>query len=167
MTKSNLSQSIYRVVLLKRGFNIHLQNVSTQVSLRNPRRLTLGRNVLLLVKVLHAQELFYAMDQSVLKQKQAMLSNGFIERTHFQDVLTLSQTSPGFYVSAVQAAFENTVGKGEIARNEQFLLFPQCFLTFWRTFFHFHKIKNCRPQTISVWKRLKFVVWVRVKARPV
>ena len=26
------------------------------------------------------------------------------------------------------AAFENIVGKGEIARNEQFLLFPQCFL---------------------------------------
>ena len=32
-------------------------------------------------------------------------------------------------------AFENTVGKGEIARNEQFLLFPQRFLPFWRTFF--------------------------------
>ena len=27
-----------------------------------------------------------------------------------------------------QAAFENIVGKGEIARNERFLLFPQCFL---------------------------------------
>ena len=27
-----------------------------------------------------------------------------------------------------QSAFENIVGKGEIARNEQFLLFPQCFL---------------------------------------
>ena len=27
-----------------------------------------------------------------------------------------------------QTAFENIVGKGEIARNEQFLLFPQCFL---------------------------------------
>ena len=25
---------------------------------------------------------------------------------------------------------ENTVGKGEIAHNEQFLLFPQCFLPF-------------------------------------
>ena len=25
--------------------------------------------------------------------------------------------------------FENTVGKGEIARNKQFLLFPQCFST--------------------------------------
>ena len=28
----------------------------------------------------------------------------------------------------LQTAFENIVGKGEIARNEQFLLFPQCFL---------------------------------------
>ena len=27
-----------------------------------------------------------------------------------------------------QTAFENIVGKAEIARNEQFLLFPQCFL---------------------------------------
>ena len=27
-----------------------------------------------------------------------------------------------------QTAFEIIVGKGEIARNEQFLLFPQCFL---------------------------------------
>ena len=25
-------------------------------------------------------------------------------------------------------SLENTVGKGEIARNEQFLFFPQCFL---------------------------------------
>ena len=46
--------------------------------------------------------------------------------------LTLPQTSPGFYVS-----FENTVGKGEIARNTEFLLFPQRFLHFWRTFCHF------------------------------
>ena len=27
-----------------------------------------------------------------------------------------------------QTAFENMMGKEEIARNEQFLLFPQCFL---------------------------------------
>ena len=27
-----------------------------------------------------------------------------------------------------QTALENIVGKAEIARNEQFLLFPQCFL---------------------------------------
>ena len=77
--------------------------------------------------------------------------------------LTFSQTSPGSYVSAEQV-FENTVGKGEIARNEQFLLFPQCFLSIWRTFCHFHQIWNCRLQTLSVWNSLKFVVWERVKS---
>ena len=34
-------------------------------------------------------------------------------------------------------SFENTVGKGEIAHNEQFLLFPRCFLPVWRTFLPF------------------------------
>ena len=43
--------------------------------------------------------------------------------------------------------FENTEGKGEIARKEQFLLFLQCFLP------------NCRLQTLTVWEGLKFVVW--------
>ena len=36
--------------------------------------------------------------------------------------------------------FENHVGKGEIARNEQFLLYPQCFLPVWRAFCHFQQI---------------------------
>ena len=36
--------------------------------------------------------------------------------------------------------FENAVGKGEIARNEQYLLFPQCFLPVWINFFHFCQI---------------------------
>ena len=67
-------------------------------------------------------------------------------------------TCPGFYKS-----FENAVGKEEIARNEQFLLFPPCFLTVWITFSHVYQISNCRLQTLSVWKSLKFVVWERVK----
>ena len=37
-------------------------------------------------------------------------------------------------------SFKNTVGKGEIACNEQFLLLPQCFLPIWRTFYQFHQI---------------------------
>ena len=37
-------------------------------------------------------------------------------------------------------SFENTLGKGEIAHNEQFLLFPQCFLPIWRTLCHFHQV---------------------------
>ena len=30
-------------------------------------------------------------------------------------------------------------------------------------FLPFHQVKNCRLQTLSVWKSLKFVVWERVK----
>ena len=33
-----------------------------------------------------------------------------------------------FLTHQQQIAFENIVGKEEIARHEQFLLFPQCFL---------------------------------------
>ena len=68
-----------------------------------------------------------------------------------QKCLTLSQTSPGFYVSEIQV-FENTVGKGEIARNEQFLLFPQCFLILWRTYCHFSssvKLSSAKPLNLE------------------
>ena len=54
-------------------------------------------------------------------------------------------------------SFENTVGKGEIARYE-------CFLTVMRTSSHFHQNQNCRLQTLSIWKSLKFVVWERIKS---
>ena len=37
------------------------------------------------------------------------------------------------------------------------------FLPVWRTSCYFHQIQDCRLQTISVWKSLKFVVWERVK----
>ena len=54
------------------------------------------------------------------------------------DNLTLSQTSPGFYVSAAQV-FENAVGKGEIARNEQFLFSHGVFHLFEELSFIFIK----------------------------
>ena len=50
--------------------------------------------------------------------------------THFSELssfdLTLSQTSPCFHLSAIMS-IEKIEGKGEIAHNEQFLLFPKCF----------------------------------------
>ena len=47
--------------------------------------------------------------------------------------------------------FENTVGKGEIARNEKFLLSTQCFFfTFKIAFSHFYQISNYRLPTLSV-----------------
>ena len=59
--------------------------------------------------------------------------------------------------------FENTVGKGGIGHNEQFLICPRRFLTVWISFYHFQLIQNCRLQILSVWKSLKFVVWERAK----
>ena len=38
-----------------------------------------------------------------------------------------------FLISLQKRSFENTVGKGEMACQEQFLLFLQCLLPVWRT----------------------------------
>ena len=47
--------------------------------------------------------------------------------------ITLTQASPDFYTSGYNF-FDDTMGKGEIARNEQFLFFPECFLPFLQIF---------------------------------
>ena len=70
-------------------------------------------------------------------------------------------SKPWFLRVCSTSLFENTVGKGEIARNEQFLLFPVFFN--WRTFCHFYQISYCRLQTLSIWKSLKSDTWERVK----
>ena len=61
--------------------------------------------------------------------------------------LTLSKTSPAFHMSATEV-FENTVGKGEIARNEQFLLFTTVFSNHFENFLLFQikfEFVICRP----------------------
>ena len=45
----------------------------------------------------------------------------------YRQHLNPSQTSPCF-MCPQNKSFENTSGKGEIALNEQFILFPRCFL---------------------------------------
>ena len=71
-------------------------------------------------------------------------------------VLTLLKQLSLCFMHLQFKSFENTVGKGEIAHNEQFLLSPFCFLNFWRTLYHFHQILNCILQTLSFWKSFKF-----------
>ena len=44
-----------------------------------------------------------------------------------------------------ETAFENIVGKEEIARNEQFLLFPQCFLLNKKNVFPFVNTFDIKP----------------------
>ena len=64
---------------------------------------------------------------------------GEIEVTNTISFLTHSHTMTPFDAPG-KKPFENTVGKGEIAHNEQFLLFPQCFLPIWITLCHFRQI---------------------------
>ena len=45
-----------------------------------------------------------------------------------ENYLTHSHTMTPFDAPGKNKPFKNTVGKGEIARNEQFPFFPQCFL---------------------------------------
>ena len=54
-------------------------------------------------------------------------------------------------------SFKKSVGKGEIAHNKQFLLFPQCFLVFMKNFHHFHQIQNDRLQILSILTNLEIL----------
>ena len=62
-----------------------------------------------------------------------MISSRYVNLTHYQTTnFTLFQTERvcrrQFQISRkLSIQVENSVGKGEIARYEQFLLFPQCF----------------------------------------
>ena len=53
-------------------------------------------------------------------------------------ILTLSKQALVFTYLQYKS-FENSVEKGEIAHNKQFLLFLQCFLPSWRTFSQCHR----------------------------
>ena len=81
---------------------------------------------------------------------ELMFINSFAHKLQFN----LSQTCPCLQFKS----FENTVEIGKNAHKEQFLLFPQGFLPFWRTFYHFHHFWNCRLQILSVLKSLKLVI---------
>ena len=55
----------------------------------------------------------------------------------YKPLKTNSHTMTPFDAPVGNKPFENLVGKGKISHNEQFLLFPQCFLPIWVTFCHF------------------------------
>ena len=59
-------------------------------------------------------------------------------------------------------SFENTVGKGEMACDEQFLLFPQCFQPVWIIFPPFSSNLKLSSANSAVRKSLTFVVLEKV-----
>ena len=67
---------------------------------------------------------------SLERQNEALRGNG----------LTLFPKHALVFTSLQYKSFKDTVGKGEIAHNQQFLLFQECFLPCYRTFCRFHQI---------------------------
>ena len=59
-------------------------------------------------------------------------------------------------------SFENT-GKRRNGSQQAISPLPQHFLLFGITFHQFRQIKNCRLDTLSVRKSLKFSIWKRLK----
>ena len=86
-----------------------------------------------------------------MEKMEKMLANQYflLFSLHFQGffatvIKTTNCVQQGLILSLVFTCLqfkstENTVGKGEIAQNEQFLLFPQ-FTTRLDNFCHFHQI---------------------------
>ena len=76
-------------------------------------------------------------------QDDYVLSDFYENKTQYSHVadITLNPfpNKPWFLILCSTSLFK-TVGKGEIAGNEQFLHFSQCFLPVWRTFYHFHHL---------------------------
>ena len=83
---------------------------------------------------------------------QSIENMGLGHKEHFNRLPNKPWFLRVYIVSLLKTLREN-------ARNEQVLLFPQCFLPVSITFCHFHQIRNSRLQTLSAWKSLKFVVW--------
>ena len=55
-----------------------------------------------------------------------------------------------------EESFGNTVGKGENAGNQHFLLFPRCFLLYQREKSSFQQHLICHLQMLSIWSCPKF-----------
>ena len=90
-----------------------------------------------------------AFEHSLSKTK-AVNTPIYVFLNFMKFLLSLSKTSPSFYMSAVLESFENTMGKGEIARNEQFRLYRSVFYLFGELSVIFIKFE------IVVWRLFQF-----------
>ena len=72
---------------------------------------------------------FLAKNSRTYSAKKERLCNQLDKGMGYWDAVSLILYSIDTYFDASTTdSFENIVGKEEIARNEQFLFFPQCFL---------------------------------------
>ena len=106
-----------------------------------------GKTTLLLNLLLRPAWLDYdnlcVFGRSLFQPEYRILKKAFEENSPKEYILRLFNpfpNKPWFLRVCSTRPFKNTVGKGEIARDEQFLLFPHCFLPFQRPFCHFHPL---------------------------
>ena len=71
------------------------------------------------------------------------------------NVLLLFTTQSRLSMTQRKEAFENILGIRENAGNQQFLLFPQCFLPFPKQVLIFHAHFFCHLQVLLIWTGLK------------
>ena len=98
-----------------------------------------------------------------LDQSKILFSgNGLINVLHFDVWLKKINLLPNepLFSRLHYTSFVNTMGKGEIAHNDQFLLFLQCFLCFWSNFYHFKQIQSVVCQLFQ-FGSLEIVAWER------
>ena len=82
--------------------------------------------------------------------------------------LTLSQNKSCFLYACGTSLLKTLWEQKKLFVMSYFSFSPQWFfflLPVWRTFCHVHQVQNCCLQILSVWRSLKFVVWVRVTMR--
>ena len=78
------------------------------------------------------QFIFVAIVEDIATMRPIRYFENRVKRKEVRPINPLPN-KPWIFTCLQYKSFENTVGKGEISRYEQFLLFQQCFLT------HFHQ----------------------------
>ena len=73
------------------------------------------------------------------------------------------QNKPWFLCVCSTSLLKTLWEKEKLLVTSNFSFSHSVFYPFLEIFCHFHQIWNCRLQSLSVWKRLKCVVWERVK----
>ena len=71
-------------------------------------------------------------------------------------IVELFTTQCRLLTTLKKKALKNTVGKGENAGNQVFLLFPQCFLLYQREKSSFWKRWICRLHVLPIWSHPRF-----------
>ena len=106
-------------------------------------------------------------DQTALADLESYFFCRYMKPPSHREVLILSNFNPfpnkPSFLRVCSTSLLKTLWKKEKLFNIQNFSFSQCFLPIWSTFCHFHRMSNCRLQTLSIWKSLNFILWEKVK----